>query len=244
MPVLSKQMVKGSNFAFSAVRPEDLGAAEQTLVNLWCDKSSSVSSFQDQLIQAVKNVVLACRKDDRSENIILRVGYFNQELNEVHGFMPVGDIELTDYDGMKAGGYTNLFGATCDAVKTVAAYAKDLRDQDFDVNAINFVITDGWETVWDMQPDDVKQAITSTKKDKNMESILNILIGVNTGQYKQDLDDYQNTVQFDEFVDIGDATPEKLAKLGRFVSKSISSQSSSLGSGGPSTQIDPSQFNF
>ena len=38
-------------------------------------------------------------------------------------------------------------------------------------------------------------------------------------------------------IDVGDATPRKLAKLAAFVSQSISSQSQALGTGGPSQNI-------
>ena len=41
----------------------------------------------------------------------------------------------------------------------------------------------------------------------------------------------------DQYVDVADATPGTLAKLARFVSHSISSQSQSLGTGGPSLAL-------
>src|SRR5438128_2007010 len=42
---------------------------------------------------------------------------------------------------------------------------------------------------------------------------------------------------FTQYVEIGDADPKTFAKLAQFVSKSISAQSQSLGTGGPSQSL-------
>jgi hypothetical protein len=51
------------------------------------------------------------------------------------------------------------------------------------------------------------------------------------------LERFQKEAGIDQFVDIGDATPQKLAKLANFVSQSISSQSQALGTGAASQQL-------
>ncbi len=57
-------------------------------------------------------------------------------------------------------------------------------------------------------------------------------------QVKGYLKIFKDEAEIDQYVDAGDATPTKLAKLAEFVSQSISSQSQSLGSGGPSQNLN------
>ena len=65
-----------------------------------------------------------------------------------------------------------------------------------------------------------------------------VLVGVGDEQrVKQYLETFKDEVGIDQFVWIGDATPAKLAKLGNFVSQSISSTSQALGTGAPSQEI-------
>ena len=53
-------------------------------------------------------------------------------------------------------------------------------------------------------------------------------------KYLQQLVD---NLKLDQYVDVGSMTPEKAAKVFGFVSKSISSQSQHLGTGGPSQNL-------
>ena len=66
-----------------------------------------------------------------------------------------------------------------------------------------------------------------------------VLIGVNTdtGGLNQWLETFKNDAGFQQYVAIGDATEGALAKLGGFISQSISSQSQALNSGGPSKSL-------
>lgn len=61
----------------------------------------------------------------------------------------------------------------------------------------------------------------------------------NVGHYvKSYLDSFQDKGKFDQFVALDNANSKTIARLGQFISKSISSQSQSLGTGGPSQTID------
>jgi uroporphyrinogen-III synthase len=68
---------------------------------------------------------------------------------------------------------------------------------------------------------------------ESLESIVSVLIGVNTqsGGLNDYLRELKKEAGFTQYVSIGKATAKELAKLGGFVSKSISSQSQALGSG-------------
>jgi hypothetical protein len=52
------------------------------------------------------------------------------------------------------------------------------------------------------------------------------------------LQSFVNDAKIDNYITIGDANANSLAKLARFISQSVSSQSQSVGTGGPSTSIN------
>ncbi len=70
-----------------------------------------------------------------------------------------------------------------------------------------------------------------------VESMVTVLVGVNASEYKYELDNFYQEAGLTQYIDAGEATKGKLAKLAEFVSQSISSQSQSLGTGGPSQNI-------
>ena len=70
-----------------------------------------------------------------------------------------------------------------------------------------------------------------------LESLSVILVGVNASRYKKELQAFQMDADLSQYVDVGDATPTKLAQLAQFVSRSISAQSQSLGTGGASQPL-------
>jgi uncharacterized protein YegL len=136
------------------------------------------------------------------------------------------------------GGMTALYDATMAAVSATNAYAKTLADAEFGANAIVFVITDGDDNASaSYGPKDIAREIAAGVKAEVLESIRVVLIGVNAAQYRQQLEVFAAAADIDQYVDAGDATPGKLAKLAQFVSKSISCQSQSLGTGGPSQAL-------
>ena len=75
-----------SNFKFSAVRPDDLGASEYTLVTIAVDISTSVSGFENELEACVKAILGAAKKSPRADNLLVRIISFNSDLEEIFGF--------------------------------------------------------------------------------------------------------------------------------------------------------------
>ena len=57
-------------------------------------------------------------------------------------------------------------------------------------------------------------------------------------EVKRALEKFKNDAKLSQFVDIGNATEGKLAKLANFVSESVSSQSQALGTGAPSQTLN------
>ena len=224
-------------FGFSAVRPDTLGSSEYTLVTLVLDKTGSVALFADELFKVKETIVAACRKSPRSDFLLLRVVEFNSQVDEVHGFKPLADIDPAAYTVPHCGGLTALRDATFAAVGATNAYGKTLADQDYLANALVVIVTDGDDNNSRMTTTEVKRELASAVTGETLESMRTILVAVNAGQFAAKLQAFQADVGIDQYVDIADATPQRLAKLADFVSRSISAQSQSLGTGGPSQAL-------
>ncbi len=108
--------------------------------------------------------------------------------------------------------------------------------QEFTTNGIFFIITDGDDTSSKATISMIKKEMDRGVTGEEIESLVGILIGINTSNLSSRLQQLATGTGM-EFVDAGDATKGKLAKLAKFVSQSVSSQSQSLGTGGPSQNI-------
>ncbi len=167
-------------FQFSPVNLTTLGATEYTLVGIAADRSGSVSAFSREEERALKEIISACLKSPRADNLLIRMTRFDHHLEEVHGFKQLVDCNPVDYDGvLDARGSTALFDATVNAIDAAAAQGKMLIDDDFSANAIIFIITDGDDNVSKSTPLEVKKAIGRAMQSECLESIVTILIGVN-----------------------------------------------------------------
>ncbi len=233
--------IPGGNFTFSGIRTEHLGASEYTLATMAVDITGSVSGFEKELRQSLITMVKACKKSPRADNLLVRVILFSDSIangvQEVHGFKPLGEINPDDYEELDPNGGTPLFDAVYSAVGATNAYAKKLYDDDFLVNAIITIITDGADNASTTTPQMIKKEIEKGVKGEFLESIITILVAINAAQYIAQLDRFKKESNLDHFIDAGDVTERSLAKLADFVSQSISSQSQSLGTGGPSQNI-------
>jgi len=244
MPKLANMethQIGGTNFKFSGTRIEDLGATEYTLGEIVVDVSGSVWEFRKEIEGALKEVVKACRRSPRADNMMLRVTFFDDNVQEFHGFKPLADCNEADYDNcLPEGGMTALHDATYQAVHSAMQYGQQLVANDFDVNACVFVITDGQHNSGKVSRKMVKDALAEVRRQEALESIMPVLIGVNTDAttgLSSYLEDFKNEAGFQQYVAIASATEKELAKLGGFISKSFSSQSQALGTGGPSQSL-------
>jgi len=246
MPTSDTQVIDipgPGNFQFSAIRPETLGATEYTLVTMVIDVTGSVRKLSGELLECVKSIVGACQKSQRAENLMLRFITFNETLHEIHGFKPLSEIDVNDYKPFKPVGMTALFDATFSGVASTLTYAKSLIDQDFDVNGCVYIVTDGMDNQSITTPSRILDIMDNAITKEEIESLITILIGINdpnTGYSKEvtkALEKFKDKANLTEFVDAGDATPQKLAKVANFVSQSVSSQSQALGSGSPSQPL-------
>ena len=222
-----------SGYSFSAVSTSDLEACEYTLVGIACDVSSSVSGFKREMEACLAEIVRACKKSPRADNLMLRFIQFASQVSETHGFKPLVTIDESDYqNSLNVGGCTSLFDASYTLTESLIDYGRILMNEDYDVNGILFIITDGYDNNSKYTADTLKRLKQQVLKDECLESLLIVLIGVDVDPMtNQALLSFKQDAQLDEFIDIGNATPSNLAKLAAFVSQSISSQSQALNSG-------------
>lgn len=231
----------GSNFTFTGARIAGLGATEYTLVDIEVDGSTSVGPFRGDVVMMLETAIDACRKSPRSDNLLVRVAVFSDRhpkgTMEIHGFRPLSELDPGLYQNFRTGGSTPLLDACYMGVGAMNAYAKMLSDSDYLANGITFIITDGDDNASTSTADMVRAEIAKATQTEIMESHISVLIGINAAHYATKLASLKNDVGITQFIDAGDATKGKLAKLAAFVSQSISSTSQALGTGGPSQAI-------
>ena len=221
-------------YGFSAVRTDKLsafGASEYTLVTIAMDVSGSVVSFADLLTDSLKKAVAACRKSPRASNIMLRVITFGSNITEIHGFKPLSEVDEAVYDGIVKGGGTLLYDGCASALGAMTEYGRVLVKQDYGVNGILFIITDGEDNGSTYNAQTVRQKADEAVSGEVLESCLSVLVGINASYCDTYLQDFRTTANLTQYMDAGNATPGNLAKLAAFVSRSVSSQANQIGTG-------------
>jgi uncharacterized protein YegL len=239
--VMESRKVPGTHFGYTGTRLADLtGATEYTLCTIVLDESGSTAGFASDMEKCISEIVKACRYSPRADNLMLRLVAFGTNYREIHGFKLLQSCNPDDYIGCYgSGGSTALFDSSCDAIEATKDYAKSLADNEYLCNACVFVLTDGDDNASKFSAIQVKEALAKCVSSEALESLVSVLIGVNITDpvIKKFLENFHKTAEFTQFVELKDASEKTLAKLAAFVSKSISSQSQALGTGGPSQSL-------
>jgi uncharacterized protein YegL len=237
---LEERKIQGSPYGFSATRINDLQASEYTLVGISLDASSSVTPFESDINKATQEIVRSCRHSPRADNLMMRCAQFANDVKEIHGFKPLSECNVDSYaSALSVGGMTAMFDGAHNMIESIRHYAKDLTDNDYSVNAILFVVTDGDDNRSTMNAQSVARALKDLTQSEVVESVVSVLIGVNVQDPKLSsyLQAFKSEAGFTQYVEIDKADSKTLAKLAEFVSKSISAQSQALGTGGPSQSL-------
>lgn len=233
MPKLlaTEEVITTGSFGYSAVKPDELEEAEFTLATIVCDVTGSVSPFADELLNMVKVAIKTCQKSPRSNNMLIRYINFNDKVKEIHGFRLLSEIDVNTYDPIQPWGMTALFDAQMDAINATVNYSKSLIDQEFDVNAVIFIITDGADNHSSSTPTMIKKEQQSIVRNEEFGGLQQYLIGINANDCKTELERFQTEAGLTDYIDAGDATPSNLAKIAQFISSSVSSSSQALATG-------------
>ena len=97
---LETMNIKGTSFQYSAARLDTLGATEYTLVTVITDVSGSVAGYHTDLENCLQEIVRACLKSPRADNLLIRLLTFNTGLDEVHGYKLLTNCNPDDYKGI------------------------------------------------------------------------------------------------------------------------------------------------
>lgn len=244
MPRLSDGLTNynAGTFQFSAEKIDArLSSTEYTLVSIICDRSGSITPFADDISEMVKEIIHACRKSPRADYLMVRLVTFsnNNMIEEIHGFKLLMNCNPDDYTGViKPYNMTALYDAAYQGIISSAEYSKQLIGNDFASNSIVFIITDGLDSGpgsggSSITPAGIKSKLDELKMSESMGEIVTILVGVNTTQNEviSKLEEFKNNAGLTQFVNMGEATKQRLAKLAGFVSKSVVSSSTALAQG-------------
>lgn len=231
--------IPGSTYQFSAIRPEKLGAAEYTLVTIVIDITGSVYHFSEDLLKMLKAVINACnsKKNPRRENLLIRVITFNQQVYELHGFLPCENINVDDYKPFNCEGRTALFDAGYNALGATLECSEKLTSHDFGINGAIYITSDGEDNFSTTTEKMIADLVKESRKEEKIESLLTVLIGINTKECGTALESFKKRAELSQYIDMGDVTEGKLLKLGGFISQSISAQSQAVGSGQASQPV-------
>ena len=224
-------------FRFSGAQLNSLESDHYTLVVLAIDTSISVGSFANQLLKVLKDTVRSLQLGKNSDNIMVRVINFDTKTNEVHGFTELNKCDLANYDQVfnKFGNSTSLYDASVDGLDSLNKYSEELGKpgNDYSTNGIFICITDGDDNSSSFTTSTVKAKLSEGVGEMKLESLNSILLGVNMKDSRMSarLKSFKHEVGFDQFEAIENVDQQAVAKLIGFLSKSISSVSSSLGHG-------------
>lgn len=244
---MESHAIGGGAFNFSGARVQDVSAlsSEFTLVTLVVDQSGSVYHFKDSLERCIKDVISSLKNHPRSNNLLVRLILFNSTIEEVHGFLPLSQCDLAKYDDIvNPGSATKLYDVAVNALEATCEYGDMHFNADNDVNSIVVVVTDGLDYGSTLVQKSVQDALETSRTNESLESILAILVGVNEGntEVKAKLDNFCKGVGFDQYVPVDQTDSKTFGKVAGFISQSVSSQSQSLNSGGPSKVIPPASL--
>src|ERR1700682_4420957 len=161
---LENHQIPNTAFQFSGVGIKKLLSARYTVVQLVCDASPSVEDFMADEEACLKRALRACKLGPAKDNALMRTTVFARQVKEIHGFVPLMEVDESGYDNILQGqgGSTALFAATEEGVRAAMTYADSLVDKDYDINGLVIVITDGMNNEPPHGCDRVHDAFQST----------------------------------------------------------------------------------
>lgn len=230
--------VPATPFQYSAININDLEASDYTLVGFVSDVSGSVRDYKTDMEKALETAVESCVKSPRADNLVIRHTVFGDTVKVNHDWKLLRQIKPSDYQNcLKLQSLTSLFDGTIESIKVLGDFAERLTKAKYAVNGIVFIVTDGEDNNSSLDAVEVKKSIDQILHGEKIESLVTILIGVNTSHCSAALHKFAKDAGLTHYIELENATKEKLADLAAFISQSISSQSQALGTGGPSKQL-------
>jgi hypothetical protein len=255
------------SLSYSAAKIEVLKnlASEFVLCDLVGDRSGSLVGFEEELERCQAIAIAGCEQSPQADNLLIRVTEFSTAFSdgvkEVHGYKSIRqifrrteqDTDDTVYAAIKAeypsivcGGATPLYQALYSSVRAMLDYAKVLRSNGFSVNGVIFVMTDGKETENTISREELKKYIQAAMQGEGLLTLTIVVIGMNITDPESEkwLKLLVGEVGITHYQDGGSLTMHSAAKMGQFITQTITTVSIQLQSGQPAIQpvIAPLKF--
>lgn len=226
-------------FKFTSVRPERLGNAEYTLVTLVFAKTQGTAGFASELHLIKRKVVEAClgnhRPDhQRADFVLLRVTEFNDSISEVHGFVPLPQVDVDAYLPPECAGGGQLHDAVYESVGVTASFARTLAESDYLVNGLVVLIACDWD---EGSTASVERAVGVTRTaaaEGNLESLKTILLSVGNREGEERSRAVSAELSFSAHLGTDDTSDLSMERVADFIAREVAATSHAIGTGGPS----------
>lgn len=240
-----------TGMTFTAPPEEVFDESQYTIVAIVSDQSGSIYDARGDIFGMNEVIDGDLKKGSAKNTIVIRRTTFTKKGNQLkiaesHGFLPVTAVDpqahfpiIQGYDNyggtpLADGVLNGILAAKTQAVNLVNNMAVPL------VNLVIAVVTDGGETGSDASNADIKAAIEDILAEGDIESITTILVGVKCPVGSNDriaLEKFQRETGFTKFIPFDEMTPKTFGKVAHLISKSISTTSQALGTGGGSSYV-------
>jgi len=235
---LQSYMIPGNNYGYTGVDLTGVGlqSFENTIAVGLVDESGSTTAFKFELENCIKEIIRSLRDSDYADKLLYAHYHFDTNFREVHGFKELVTINPDDYDGCwQGGGMTTLYDSETRVIQYIDDYSEKMRKERYLCNGILYVLTDGCDYGSSLTESAVTNALQNIVQNEGLESFMSILIGINDDNRVQNiLEKHSQKCGFSQYIKAGNADRKTLSKIAGFITRSISSQSQALGSGGPS----------
>jgi len=183
----------------------------QCVVDILIDTSTSVHSFERNLVDALNKIFEYCKESKFSRNLMVRLTAFNtvQGVMEIFGYVPIMQLDetlipksLQCISGKKIH-YTNLHYATQETLKAGVAMCWSLEKNDKAPAYLLCIITDGCDTErsgqWELDPSEIATTINIARTSEKLESLTTRVFGINVNdtEVKQALESFKKEANLD-----------------------------------------------
>lgn len=209
------------NYNFGNYNPNDVQVEETINAVFLIDTSYSVSKYGADLNTAFNEFVDRMQKSHAADKIFVSVIEFNNEINVVHGFKPISEVQPIDITP-RIGGTTALYKATDVALQNALDYRESLENAGVNSKTLLFILTDGQDNE-NGDPAIVKNKIVNLlQEERNIASFNSILFGI--GSNASEFEAAQKDMGIECLATVGH-TADEIRKMITFISSSITTVS-------------------
>ncbi len=224
-----------SGLRFSAVGLGDLKENEYVLVTIVVDTSGSVADHVPAIETCLQELIKGCHKSPKRNSLLVRVIAFGTQVTEIHGFKPLSTIDADDYHKvLGASGSTAMYQAVLNAIESAVKFGQQLQAQTITAASAIYVIGDGGDRMGVVTPKQILKANKLAKLAENLESSQLVFIHFENPDEPAaavETERFVREAELTQHVDMGAATPAKMAHLGGLISRSVSTVSATIGAG-------------